>query len=213
MKEPDAPMTLRAQLDPPASGRVARRAFSLIELLVSIGIIAVLMGILIPTLPRVRDAARRTACSKNLQQVGLGLLQHLHDHNDRFPTARYMPPPFLSGDADPAFNGAIADYLEADSASYRCPGDSQVWEREWEDDAHVTRQCNMSYTFVTVLSGRTYEETFFHRRLELPATEAPVLHDFDGGTFDLQDGSQITVGFFHSKRAALFVDGHAGLID
>ncbi len=209
-------MTLRARPTPsdlrPSAHR-RNRAFSLIELLVSIGIIAVLMGILIPTLPRVRDSARRTACSKNHQQVGLGLLQHLHDPNDRVPTARYLPPPFLSGDADPSFNAALAGYIEADSPSYRCPGDSQVWEREWEDAAHVTRRCDMSYSFVVVLSGRTYEETFFHRRLELPPTEAPVLHDFDGGAFDLQDGSQITVGFFHSRRAALYVDGHAGVVE
>ena len=53
-----------------------RRGFTLVELLVVIGIIAVLVGILLPTLTRAKEAANRTACLSNLRQLGLGAVEY-----------------------------------------------------------------------------------------------------------------------------------------
>jgi prepilin-type N-terminal cleavage/methylation domain-containing protein/prepilin-type processing-associated H-X9-DG protein len=60
-------------------------AFSLIELLVVIGIIAILIGLLIPTLHRARYASRRTACLSNLRQIGVAIHMYANDNNGSIP--------------------------------------------------------------------------------------------------------------------------------
>ncbi len=65
-----------------------RRHFTLIELLVVIGIIAILMGLLLPALAHARERARRTQCKSNLKQVGTSTLMYAMDYSALPPNAR-----------------------------------------------------------------------------------------------------------------------------
>jgi prepilin-type N-terminal cleavage/methylation domain-containing protein/prepilin-type processing-associated H-X9-DG protein len=95
----------------------SRGGFTLVELLVVIAIIAVLIGLLLPAVQRVREAALRTQCQNNLKQIGLAL-HNYHGVSQRFPPGYRASGPHSDGATDTApgwgWAAFILPHLEQD---------------------------------------------------------------------------------------------------
>lgn len=66
------------------------QAFTLIDILVTITVISVLIGLMLPSIAMVRESARKVICSSNMRQIGLGMNLYAEDNNDMLPSSVFL---------------------------------------------------------------------------------------------------------------------------
>ena len=134
------------------SGRrkAGNRAISLVELLVVIGIIAILIAILLPSISRAREQANRTRCENNIRQIGLALAVYVSDHGE-YPvldaTGVFGPPQDSLKNPPPVFVAArrsgllaLRSQVEFRLANLACPdGWASGGDRGYYDDPAMIR--------------------------------------------------------------------------
>lgn len=78
------------RLDARGAGNTRRRGFSLLDVLVSISIIAVLISLILPSLSKVNETARRMVCQSNVRQIGIGVLMYADDFRGHLPPSQFI---------------------------------------------------------------------------------------------------------------------------
>ena len=94
-----------------STGR-ARAAFTMVEMLVVLGIVALLIALLLPAVQQAREAARRSSCKNNLKQLGLAL-HNYHDTHNALPPGWMQRSPSAKSKADSwAWGYFVLPYLD-----------------------------------------------------------------------------------------------------
>ena len=91
-----------------------RNAFTLVELLVVITIIALLVGILLPMISNSKEAANLAKCGNNLGQIGKGLQMYIDEHDETFPSVWFQ---------NVSWDTQLLPYLSDSKQVFRCPSD------------------------------------------------------------------------------------------
>ena len=104
-------------------------AFTLIEVLVVIGVIAILAAVLLPVIAKAKEHGRATACLGNLHQLGVALQLYAQDHDNRLPVM-YDAPVSTNGPATNVTVEAVLVPYAGSSNVFRCLSDrEQLFER------------------------------------------------------------------------------------
>lgn len=118
------------------TARTPRRAFTLVELLVILGIIAILLAILLPSLSKARKQAQTAACLSNQRQLVAACVMYANEHNGLLPFTGFYDGPYptwlygniqtMLGKQDEVQKGQLWPYLKV-TGVYHCPADTGPW--------------------------------------------------------------------------------------
>jgi prepilin-type N-terminal cleavage/methylation domain-containing protein len=193
-----------------------RPAFTLVELLVVIAIIAVLVGLLLPAVQKVREAANRSQCQNNLKQLGLGALNCADTHGGELPPTYGHYPSTSAG--KPKVNAMcfLLPFIEQQNLYnlIATAGNSGAWNGG-SKVMIKTFQCPSDLTIKAGAALGTSPESFasygvngmvFGTVITVPNSSPPTVKKWseNGGTFiprDIPDGQSNTI-FFVEKLAS-----------
>jgi type II secretory pathway pseudopilin PulG len=144
--------------------RRPRHAFTLVEMIVTIGVIVALMGVLIPTVKNFQAEARSVACQNNLRQIFVGLDAYRAGQRDILPMCEFLP---VATDNGPqgGLPETLKGYLDKDCECWRCQADFD------EDGSLAT---GTSYTYLAGLIRYTPQ-------IQIAVQQAMIPYVFDVG--------------------------------
>jgi len=206
-----------------------KQGFTLVELLVVIAIIALLMGILMPSLSRARDQAKTILCRSNLKNLTLGWTMFVDDNDGDIVEGEtgWVPktpsgPDFVNREKQDIKNGDLWPYIN-DVGVYHCPSDKAI--KGYVNETNRVMPVFRSYAIPGGMNGR--HSNYFpgveikkFMNIKAPATKYVFVEEDHIGEDNGNWGSWILnprsnrwwdgMAVLHHKKACLgFADGHA----
>lgn len=195
------------------AGSVRTKAFSLLELLVVIGIIIILAALLLPVLSRAKSKARNIACVNQLRQLGVAARLYAEDNGGRLPAAELLP----SNPTDPQhplarISDILAPYVSKVAGTnvsapvFKCPADN-----DWFYEAEGS-----SYQWNAGLNGRRIDFGENNRFAAVIVSNGVTILQTNGDITHAAESTPLFLDYddFHprapkSGKNVVYMDGHA----